>query len=599
MTYEELLELDKKLIKSRKIRNISIAVVLVTAIVLFIVIIHILTKTTIGAKGVSLFYLYALLIIVVPITNGVYKSRYKYLLGELEKAILNHIGITRWMFTSMRDVVVNLKSKQSVLNYTDIKFFKEHEGKLAEAYNIIEQKSKYSSRLRTFLKNNPYVDLSLYPLFKEKIMQNLKTSIFYSIFAEYISPAGRSYEDKTIRITKERINELMADKSLLMSKGEYSKYLKDQEKSLLEEKQSDHYGKVNAIIDFANDNKEKLIIKSDVDELDKLIYSLFEKTVNSIKKVKTSNSEEWDFIDKIIKITEEDVKKIVEKNNKIFRYYNSQSFFTIKNTVDALLNTQREFNTYIDEKVKSISNLFGTRVLRNETDIEDEYNYIHPYKKTINPFVAEVSSSVFASAENNPLEYVVKSFYPDRNRYPTQIQMLHTLIEELETLKEAKEIIENYKKEVQKYLKEVPDYVMNYDEDGFYSRLGFATINENVLTVNYKFVYTSNGGHAQRSFTVPMTEETIVELIKTLESKLTISAFSREQRSLMTSKLRQYIKERDNYTCKVCGNSTSIEPNLLLEIDHIIPVIKGGVTEESNLQTLCWKCNRRKGSKII
>ena len=104
---------------------------------------------------------------------------------------------------------------------------------------------------------------------------------------------------------------------------------------------------------------------------------------------------------------------------------------------------------------------------------------------------------------------------------------------------------------------------------------------------------------AQRSFSVPMTEDVIVELIKKLQSKLTISAFAKEQRALMTGKLRQHIKERDDFTCKSCGNSTYQEPNLLLEIDHIIPVAKGGCTVEENLQTLCWKCNRQKGSRIL
>lgn len=97
---------------------------------------------------------------------------------------------------------------------------------------------------------------------------------------------------------------------------------------------------------------------------------------------------------------------------------------------------------------------------------------------------------------------------------------------------------------------------MERDADGFYSRLGFAYIGENVLAVEYKFAYTSSGGLAQRSFTIPMTEGTIVELIKTLESKLTASAFAKEQRTLMTSKLRDFIKARDNYTCCFCGNST-------------------------------------------
>ena len=66
----------------------------------------------------------------------------------------------------------------------------------------------------------------------------------------------------------------------------------------------------------------------------------------------------------------------------------------------------------------------------------------------------------------------------------------------------------------------------------------------------------------------------------------------------MTSSLRQKIKERDHYTCKNCGISIEQEPNLLLEIDHIFPLSKGGKTEEENLQTLCWKCNRKKGNKI-
>ena len=140
---------------------------------------------------------------------------------------------------------------------------------------------------------------------------------------------------------------------------------------------------------------------------------------------------------------------------------------------------------------------------------------------------------------------------------------------------------------------------MEEDEIGFYSRLGFANVDESVLTVEYKFAYTSGGGMAQRSFTVPMTEETIVELINVLQSKLTASAFVKEQRNLMTKKLREFIKNRDNFTCCSCKNSVEKESNLLLEIDHIIPVSKGGFTQEDNLQTLCWKCNRAKSDKIV
>lgn len=72
---------------------------------------------------------------------------------------------------------------------------------------------------------------------------------------------------------------------------------------------------------------------------------------------------------------------------------------------------------------------------------------------------------------------------------------------------------------------------------------------------------------------------------------------AKAQRAKMTPALREAIKQRDKYTCRICGLSVLDEPNLLLEVDHIIPIAEGGKTEASNLQTLCWKCNREKGAR--
>lgn len=470
--------------------------------------------------------------------------------------------------TQKADVYVTVKSRQTLEKYDAIKFFKENSAKLTEAENII----------------------------KEKAGSNEGT---YIIRIHYVSPAGRKSAIKDITVRQYDIDRFKNDPSLLMSKGEYNKYIKERQKEALEQKQHEYYNRVNNIIDYANKNRDSLVINGGKKQLDRLIGQLFDRTVNSIKKIKTIDSEEWSLIGDFIVRIKNEVEKIVSTNQQILEYYKSPDFVKIKETCEALMSSQREFNEYINEKVQSVSHLFGTRVIRNETINDDEYNYIRPYKKTITPFTAEVSAAVFASAENNPLEYVVKYFYPNKKSYPEQIQKLCQLVEELETLRDAKQIIENYKVEYQQYLGAVPDFIMENDEAGFYSRLGFATIDESVLTVEYKFSYTSGGGMAQRSFTVPMTEETIAELIKVLESKLTASAFAKEQRTLMTKKLREFIKTRDNFTCCNCGNSTHVEPNLLLEIDHIIPVAKGGRTVEDNLQILCWKCNRAKSDKII
>ena len=537
--------------------------------------------------------------IAIVVAIVAFKIMRKKQYENLEAEALLSLGFSSWNIISYVDEYVTVKSRQTLEKYDDIKFFKENKEKLPSAEARIQRKREISSRLTQFLQSNELQSRPQYKKLKKQVEEVLNNAASYRIRISYISSAGNNLGSKDIHVGQYRIDSFKKDPSLLMGKTEYNKFLKEQQKEALAQKQHDFYNQVNVIIDYANNNRDSLIIKGSQEQLDSLIGQLFDRTVNSIKKIKSLDSEEWGLIEDFITRLKADIERIVASNQRILDYYASPDFQKIKETCEVLMSSQREFNEYINEKVHSISELFGTRVVRNETVNEDEYNYIRPYKKTITPFTAEVSATVFASAENNPLDYIVKNFYPNKSAYPDQIQKLYHLVEELQTLREAKQIIENYKADYQQYLGDVPAYVMENDEAGFYSRLGFANIDESVLTVEYKFAYTSGGGMAQRSFTVPMTEETIAELIKTLESKLTASAFAKEQRTMMTKKLREAIKTRDDFTCCNCGNSTHKEPNLLLEIDHIIPVSKGGRTEETNLQTLCWKCNRTKSNKIL
>ena len=66
-------------------------------------------------------------------------------------------------------------------------------------------------------------------------------------------------------------------------------------------------------------------------------------------------------------------------------------------------------------------------------------------------------------------------------------------------------------------------------------------------------------------------------------------------KSTIPQTLRYKILNRDRNTCQSCGARA---PEAQLEIDHIIPISKGGKTDEKNLTTKCKECNRGKADKI-
>lgn len=60
----------------------------------------------------------------------------------------------------------------------------------------------------------------------------------------------------------------------------------------------------------------------------------------------------------------------------------------------------------------------------------------------------------------------------------------------------------------------------------------------------------------------------------------------------ITTKMRLKVFERDGYACLHCGSNRD------LRVDHIIPESKGGAHEIENFQTLCARCNSKKGVKM-
>jgi len=73
----------------------------------------------------------------------------------------------------------------------------------------------------------------------------------------------------------------------------------------------------------------------------------------------------------------------------------------------------------------------------------------------------------------------------------------------------------------------------------------------------------------------------------------------RNQRKAISNKTRFAIFQRDGFRCRCCGKSAANDMTVELQIDHILPVVKGGTNDLSNLQTLCKECNNGKRTETV
>lgn len=122
------------------------------------------------------------------------------------------------------------------------------------------------------------------------------------------------------------------------------------------------------------------------------------------------------------------------------------------------------------------------------------------------------------------------------------------------------------------------------------------------FSITVKLVLTQiNGVYRHSKYDVFHGEklEAIIEDVKDrrgsyYERQYIWNAICRVERGKVTNRMRFFIYERDGYRCQICGRRTDD-----LEVDHIIPISKGGKSTPDNLQTLCHRCNYRKGSDIL
>lgn len=283
-------------------------------------------------------------------------------------------------------------------------------------------------------------------------------------------------------------------------------------------------------------------------------------------------------------------------------YYDSKSFSKIKNSIKKYTINSNELNKHIEE-LKSL-----------ELDIR-QVNYglgkfndssIYNFKRTErnnekkNRYIINCSSTVCRNAENQPFKYLCKYFSIKPNE--ETLKNAEELFNIFSSVEEGKNLLKAEHERIIKTIGNslVINFLASFDRKRLEKKLGFDTVDYSDLYVpTYSFQYVSAGGNSSYTCDIALNKENLEIFIRYLSNLIKFKNSAEGQRALMTTKLREEIKQRDNYTCQNCGLSIYDEKNLLLEIDHIIPLSKGGITSHDNLQTLCWKCNRKKGTKIL
>lgn len=284
----------------------------------------------------------------------------------------------------------------------------------------------------------------------------------------------------------------------------------------------------------------------------------------------------------------------------IILYFKSNRFKIIKNNISEHTKNCNELNQYIRELKCSYVNIksydFG------QSRMIDSSNYIFKRKEWSKDIksnqVHNCSATVCKNASNQPIKYFCKFF--DVKKDDETLSNFESLLNDFTSVEQGKILLQKERDLILSSIsKSIPSLVFLFSKNKLINKLGFEVIDFSDLYIPiFTFQYVSAGGNSSSKCDIKLNIENLNKLIIYLNDEIKWRKSIAGQRALMTSNLREKIKERDNYTCCNCNLSIVDEQNLLLEIDHIIPLSKGGITSEINLQTLCWRCNRTKGVKI-
>lgn len=280
-------------------------------------------------------------------------------------------------------------------------------------------------------------------------------------------------------------------------------------------------------------------------------------------------------------------------------YYKSKAFISIKKKIQDYVEECNQLNNHIE-------NLKNTPLSCNQLDYgvssysdNSIYNYSRPKYKNIKfaPYIHNCSRTVCDNARKQPFKYICKYFNIKANE--ETLSAWENVLNNYNALENGKKVLKQQKSDIMKAIKKDISLFIRLFSKKLDKKLGFNEIDfKTIYFPTYIFNYVSSGGYASTRCEIILDLDNLNRFVIYLSNLVKFKKSVQGQRALMTSRLRNHILKRDNYTCKICELSSNTEKNLLLEVDHIVPLSKGGITSETNLQTLCWKCNRKKSNKI-
>jgi hypothetical protein len=292
------------------------------------------------------------------------------------------------------------------------------------------------------------------------------------------------------------------------------------------------------------------------------------------------------------------VIRTIRKN----RYFGSEQFQNLRTEIASVVAEHNEVVNYVAEiRSQGSFELGASSTGQHAHLVTSENTSAWNYRRDRNvaeyaPHVHNASLQVVRNAEQEPIKYLMKYFGIKADQ--ATLADVQRVADDIARLEEAVDNVRGREAEITAKINP-PAFIMMYYASDFWDQVGVHLSPIQVPYPQYTFQYTSAGGNSGQKTPVRLNTPTLEALSETLVEKIRWTKSAAGQRDLMTARLRNGIKERDRHTCRLCGVSLAAEPHLLLEVDHIMPVSKGGLSTPENLQTLCWRCNRSKGAKIV